>query len=171
MPVTTIAKIKQQNASAFSILDDIDLNGGFRVVANIAARDAIASDFRKEGMYVKIQGGSLYELDTDLTTWVEVTFSSGTTIVADEASLPVSGDVGDMVFAEAEQTLWIWNGSTWLPAGGSGGVGSVGGVTPNIAGGDVDIVDNDGVGGITIVSDDVTDEIKLSVDSLDGGSF
>lgn len=50
--------------------------GGLRSVADIAARNAISTDRRSEGMFVYVNANStLYVLGNDLTTWTE--FSSG----------------------------------------------------------------------------------------------
>lgn len=60
----------------FPLLDDGEQRGGFRIVTDIAARDAIPAERRKQGMLVGVQSdGKLYVLSSDLTTWVE--FVSG----------------------------------------------------------------------------------------------
>ena len=62
------------NSSSYPGLDDAYLGGGRRSVASISARDAIPSARRKEGMEVYVEDTStVYRLDADLTTWVDVT--------------------------------------------------------------------------------------------------
>lgn len=61
---------------SFPLVEDTSTKGGFRAVANIAARDAIASVSRKAGMLVWAEEeGSMWQLGSDLTTWAP--FSSG----------------------------------------------------------------------------------------------
>lgn len=68
MPIFLIDKIKQKNALTFALLDDTDLDGGFRVVADATARDAVPADSRKEGMCVYSQSEStLWHLKSGLT--------------------------------------------------------------------------------------------------------
>lgn len=76
MSIPLIAEITPQNGGAFAMLDDEYLRGSLRAVADHAARDAITSDRRKQGMLVFTQNDSLtWQLGSDLATWTQ--FSSG----------------------------------------------------------------------------------------------
>src|ERR1700743_3501414 len=56
--------------AAWAYVQDTDLIGGARTVADIPARNAIASTFLKEGMLVYVQKTKcIYALESDLTTW------------------------------------------------------------------------------------------------------
>ncbi len=52
MPIYVIDTIQQKGTAEFPLVGDEDLGGGFRVVADIAARDAILLVYRKTGMFV-----------------------------------------------------------------------------------------------------------------------
>lgn len=58
MAVTVIDTIKPKNDGDFPVLEDVDLQGGFRTVADATERDAIPPERRKEGMLV-------YQLDEE----------------------------------------------------------------------------------------------------------
>jgi len=92
-------QITPLNGGAFPVFEDIDGKGGFRVVANNTARDAIITLDRKEGMLVySVASALFYKLASNLTTWNQVTLTS----------FEVGTDNGDML---------IWNGSTWKQVG------------------------------------------------------
>ena len=70
----------RRNGGNFPIVDDGDVGGGYHVVADAAARDAIPSNLRKAGMLVLVQAdgsppGTVYQLQVDMTSWL--TFSGG----------------------------------------------------------------------------------------------
>ena len=70
--------VEQINAAGGSRVDDANFIGGWRVVADYTARDAIQTNLRKEGMRVYVVATQeVFQLESDLTTWVEV--SSGYT--------------------------------------------------------------------------------------------
>jgi hypothetical protein len=74
MPIYLIDKIKAKNAGNFPMVDDIDLFGGWRVVADTTARDAIPTEKRAEGMRVKVLSeDKTYELKGGITNsdWEE----------------------------------------------------------------------------------------------------
>lgn len=57
-------------ADVFPSHDDLFGKGGYRSVANAAARDAIPAERRREGMLVRtLDDGKYWRLKTDLTTW------------------------------------------------------------------------------------------------------
>lgn len=59
------------------IIDDSGLKGSFRIVGDVAARDAINTPFRKAGMLVHVQdNNTIYQLNTDLTTWTAFTVAA-----------------------------------------------------------------------------------------------
>lgn len=120
MAVTVISKIKQKNAADFAIIDDIDINGGLRIVDDITARDNIPESRRKDGMLVKvISDGETYELQNDLTTWL--VWAPGTaapevliyaTQVSLLASTPSAGKLG---FAQDTDNTYVRTTSGWEP--------------------------------------------------------
>jgi hypothetical protein len=58
------------NGGAFPVFEDIYGQGGYRVVADIAERDAIPNNSRKWLMLVAVQSTScVYQLGADLATW------------------------------------------------------------------------------------------------------
>jgi hypothetical protein len=81
-PVTVIDTIAPKNNGNFSVAEDVYLKGGWRVAADLTARDAIPALRRKEGMrcYV-ITTGKQYYLDggIDNADWVEVADGGGST--------------------------------------------------------------------------------------------
>lgn len=120
MAVTVISKIKQKNAADFAIVDDIDINGGLRVVDTILARDNIPESRRKIGMLVKvIADGETYELQGDMSTWLlwapgaaapEVLIYP--TQAGLLASTPSAGKLG---FAQDTDNTYIRTTSGWEP--------------------------------------------------------
>ena len=98
MPITVASNIVPRNSGTFGILEDKYLIGGFRVVADAAARTAIPSGSRRAGMFVyMLSDATIYKLGIDLLTWSVV---------------PVKGDKGD-------------TGNTGA-TGATGGVGATG---------------------------------------------
>lgn len=81
-PVTVIDTIAPKNNANFSVAEDTYLKGGWRVAADLTARDAIPPLRRKEGMRCYIlSDGKQYYLDggIDNANWVEVTDGGGST--------------------------------------------------------------------------------------------
>lgn len=120
MAVTVISKIKQKNAADFAIVDDIDINGGLRVVDTISDRDNIPESRRKGGMLVKVvSDGETYELQNDLITWL--VWAPGTAapeilIYPTQAALLVSTpSVGKLGFAQDTDNTYIRTTSGWEP--------------------------------------------------------
>lgn len=74
MPLYPAAYMLPASPSIPFLLEDVYLRGGYRCVADVAARDAINTYARKAGMRVYvITTGETYTLnDGDLTTWVLV---------------------------------------------------------------------------------------------------
>ena len=85
MSIKIIDELAPHGAGTFPLLDDQHLRGGFRIVADHAARDAIPADHRtgKSGMFVVTQNdGKKWQLDSNLTTWTEFTGGGGGSSVA-----------------------------------------------------------------------------------------
>lgn len=62
----------------FGIAEDTDIIGGYREVVSVAARDAIITPLRKEGMLVTVTSPLVtYILDADLVTWNTFTPGGG----------------------------------------------------------------------------------------------
>jgi hypothetical protein len=79
MPVTVIDRIVPKNNGSFPVVGDEHFLGGFRVVADVAARDAITSQRRTIGMWVKTRNDSkMWTLvgGTGNANWQQVAFSS-----------------------------------------------------------------------------------------------
>ena len=121
MPIRVIAKIKQANDAAFSLLDDVDLKGGFRVVNSVPDLSLIPADFLKLGMLAKVGGSNiLYELTVlSPITWEPFVASSGSAslVFADESDLlsTTTGIIdGETAYARLEGTFWIWD-NTLIP--------------------------------------------------------
>ena len=120
MAVTVISKIKQKNAADFAIIDDIDINGGLRVVATTTDRDNIPESRRKEGMLVKvISDGETYELQNDMITWLVWNPGAATPevlIYATHAALladtPSAGKLG---FAQDTDNTYVRTTFGWEP--------------------------------------------------------
>lgn len=103
MPIQLIDLIKPKNDGDFPMAEDIDLLGGWRVVADLTARDAIPAQRRKEGMRAKVvSNDTVYELKGGITNgdWAAVVISGGSvtgallTTVGDMA-IPIDfGDAG-----------------------------------------------------------------------------
>ena len=120
MAVTVISKIKQKNAADCAIIDDIDINGGLRVVATTTDRDNIPESRRKEGMLVKVvSDGETYELQNDMITWLVWNPGAATPevlIYATQAALladtPSAGKLG---FAQDTDNTYVRTTFGWEP--------------------------------------------------------
>jgi len=110
----------------------IDTNGkgGYRVVANVTARDAIPAYLRSEGMEVLVLSPLVrYRLDAGLTTWtaVSVAGADGNTIL-NGIGAPSSGlGVDDDFYIDRSvwdiygpKTAGAWGAGTSLIGGGGG---------------------------------------------------
>lgn len=68
MPVEVISIIVPKNNGTFAVAEDVNLLGGWRVVDDLTARDAIPSGRRKEGMAVYVRAtGAVYKLTGGIT--------------------------------------------------------------------------------------------------------
>ena len=65
MPIQVAGKLIPRNDNTWPVVEDVFVKGGFRVVDDLAARDAINPLSMKQGMlvYVRAGGGSLHRLD------------------------------------------------------------------------------------------------------------
>ncbi len=67
---TTHDTIRPKNGADFAVVEEADVKGGYRSVADTAARDAITVPHRTAGMLVKtLDTGNTWSLEGDLTTW------------------------------------------------------------------------------------------------------
>jgi hypothetical protein len=70
MPINIASYLLPRAGNSYALLEDTYLKGGFRIVADLAARDAIDATARKAGMYVVTNVDNvMYRLNPDLTTW------------------------------------------------------------------------------------------------------
>lgn len=105
MPITLIDILKPKNNQPFPMVEDIDLLGGFRVVATDLNRDAIGVKLKKHGMLVlvsdtKIIWGwnatlSIWEVAIDLNTvgGTAPATQNGPIFVAECPSNAIKGDL------------------------------------------------------------------------------
>lgn len=123
MPIFIIDTLQQYGGASFPLLQDVDLQGGFRVVATTALRDAIPANFRETGMYVHtLDTNKLWRLTsapgTLPGTWVEFSGGGG------------SGDAvvdNGLLAGEALTAGWAvaFNSSGQVVRADAAGVGSV----------------------------------------------
>lgn len=103
MPVYIISTLKQKNGAEFPIVEDIDLKGGYRIVADISARNGIFTSMRKEGMRVHaVSENTDYKLLAGLT-------NADWEVIADGAAFELLGfpTVGDWTnsFLRLDETV------------------------------------------------------------------
>ena len=85
----------------FPLVDDTDISGGYRTVADVAARDAIPSGLLKDGMLVYVQSESRAYRFQKGPYWTRVALGGAVyTSVADHAAL-------DAILVDAGRVLWM----------------------------------------------------------------
>lgn len=104
MPVTLIDILKPKNNQPFPLVEDVDLLGGFRVVADDSSRNAIGTQLKKHGMLVLVNttkiiwswnaNSVLWEVAIDLNN---VGGGTGSTPGVYSATCPELALVGDLV--------------------------------------------------------------------------
>ena len=100
MAVNVIDILKPKNGGAFPLVEDVDLLGGWRVVANIAAAAAIPSGKRKAGMFCySIADAGEYVLGEDLETWTAAGGSGPTPLKLTCRLTAPAGNVFDISLA------------------------------------------------------------------------
>ena len=79
MPINVNSRLVRRNGADFVLVDDSDLGGGYRAVADLTARAAIPSSMLKVGMLVFVDSDvKRYRLtSTSPITWVEDTGGGG----------------------------------------------------------------------------------------------
>jgi hypothetical protein len=88
MPIDVNARLVRRNGADFILVDDSDLGGGYRVVADVTARDAIPASMLKLEMRVVLQDtGKIYRLTAiSPLTWVEDLAGSEVQTVTDDGA-------------------------------------------------------------------------------------
>ena len=77
MSIELIGTIKPKNNGDFAIAEDNDIKGGYRMVTDAIALNAIPTERRSEGMLVyQIDVAKFYQLAHDLSTWNEAIMGS-----------------------------------------------------------------------------------------------
>jgi len=80
MPINLISKIKPKNDGYFPVCEDVDIEGGYQVRANIADRNRIPTLNRKIGMLVYVQSEAKYYTlsgGTGNEHWIEAQIGGG----------------------------------------------------------------------------------------------
>jgi len=78
MGIDILSTFQRSGVGNYPLIDDGDQRGGFQVVASTAARDAIQTALRKEGMHVYVTAtGILWRLNADLVSWTVAVFAGG----------------------------------------------------------------------------------------------
>jgi len=111
MPIYVISTIKQKGSAQFPIVEDSDLKGGFRVVADLPARNAIWTSLRSEGMRVHvISENTDYKLLAGLTNgdWDVIPDGAGFELLG----MPTTGDWSGSFLGVDENTrktdaIWL----------------------------------------------------------------
>lgn len=139
MPVYPISFFVPKSSSIPYLLEDTYLKGSLRVLANIAARDAIPNAARKIGMVVITSDTKkIWQLQSDGLTYKEIANYTGAVPISvvdnvisidAQAILPPGGNPGDVLSIAPDNTRkWLpVVGSNWNGGNGSGGgTGSTG---------------------------------------------
>ena len=83
MPINLTSFLQPANSNTFPLVEDKFVKGGMRVVADIAARDAIPANNRKAGMIIVTQDTlKMWQLAADLTAWTDFLATVGNTQLA-----------------------------------------------------------------------------------------
>jgi hypothetical protein len=123
MPIRILDTLKPQNDADFPVVEDTDMSGGFRVVADTAERDAIPAARKKVGMVVRI-GNTNNHYSWDGAAWVawEPAGSGGGTgdghfvVVATDPATDIASPVEGMVARVGNTNDYQqYNGSSWEP--------------------------------------------------------
>lgn len=73
MPIEVISTLKPKNSGQFPVVEDVDIMGGFRSVADEAERDSIPQKDLKEGMLVYVVDKDKY-YSRGASGWIEKPF-------------------------------------------------------------------------------------------------
>lgn len=114
------------STDTYAVTDEQYNRGGYRTVVDIAARNAITADRRKEGMLVRISStGDIYVLAGGLldANWTPLTVSGGTggtetqplltAAIVEGATTPDPG-VPTLAWSTITGTVLVWNGTNWI---------------------------------------------------------
>jgi hypothetical protein len=81
MPIQILSTFTRIGVGNYPLILNTDQKGGFQVVTDIPARNAIQSALRQEGMFVWVNSAAtLYQLAADLVTWNMVSFGGGPSV-------------------------------------------------------------------------------------------
>lgn len=100
MGIDILSTFQRTGVGNYPLIEDADLKGGFQIVSSTAARDAIQTALRKQGMHVYVTATSaLWKLQADLLTWVPAVFAPGGGDVNEGLyTCPVGLAVNDIVY-------------------------------------------------------------------------
>lgn len=94
MPLILSSYLIPANGNSWFLLEDKYVKGGYQVVADTLARDAILSSNRKAGMLVYTQAdGKTWRLNADLLTWAEMVAQALSASVTGLATLDATGKI------------------------------------------------------------------------------
>ncbi len=120
MPINMAAYLLPSSPFIPYLLEDVYFKGGYRCVADIAARDKIHRYAKKVGMKVYVQADDkVYKLGLDGKTWEEDTsgisadqiakplmFIDGKLTLDPKVTLPENGEVGQVPMMHEEGVKW-----------------------------------------------------------------
>lgn len=105
------------STDTFAVTDEFYNRGGYRSVADLAARDAITPDRRKVGMLVRVTtDGKIYYLNGGLTNadWVELQMGAGgLQAVTTAERLAMTPGAWTTVLDTDLALMFTWTGSFW----------------------------------------------------------
>lgn len=110
MPIALTTFLLPKNGNTFFLLEDVYLKGGFRVVADIAARDALNPINCKAGMLLRTaDDGKFYTFTGDETNKWKPFSAEGNYLIVDaveDRDLLVDVPTGTLVYVKADDKVW-----------------------------------------------------------------
>lgn len=108
------------STDTYAVTDETYNRGGYRSVVDVAARNAITADRRKEGMLVRVLStGEVYVLVGGIldSNWALFTSISSQSLqiaaIAEGANTPNPG-TPTIVWSSVAGSLLVWNGTAWV---------------------------------------------------------
>lgn len=143
MPIQFASYLTPRTGNTYALLDDKYIKGGYRVVADVTARNSIDASCKKSGMLVHtLDDGKIWKLGGDLVTWVEYTVGGGTNgskwLSGSGVPSVGAGNVDDFYintlngdyYKKTNSTTWTVQGSLKGNTGATGPAGATGSQGP-----------------------------------------